>query len=170
MNTSISKIKTPIGDIIAAASDKGICLLGFEDSKNLSSRLDDLQATNNSSPLLSQLKKELKEYFSGQRTNFDVPLDMDGTEFQKKAWQSLVGIPYGQTVSYYDQASDLGNNKAVRAVARANSDNKIAIIIPCHRVIAKNGKISGYAGGVWRKEYLLSLESKNINKKSLSRR
>jgi O-6-methylguanine DNA methyltransferase len=92
---------------------------------------------------------------------FDIPLEKDGPEFQEKVWDELLKIPYGKTRSYEEQAIAVGNKKAVRAVAKANGDNRIAIIIPCHRIIGKDGSLTGYGGGIWRKQYLLDLERKN---------
>ncbi len=96
-----------------------------------------------------------------KETDFDVPLQLPGTDFQVKVWEELMKIPFGSTRSYKEQAIALNNPKAVRAVARANGDNRIAIIIPCHRVIGSDGKLVGYGGGVWRKQYLLNLEKRN---------
>ena len=111
------------------------------------------------SPLFDQLKSELEEYFSDSRKTFDVPLDYEGTEFQKQSWKALLKIPYGETRSYQDQANAINNPKAVRAVAGANHSNKLSILIPCHRVIGKNGSLTGYGGELWRKEFLLKLEN-----------
>ena len=108
--------------------------------------------------LLKQTKKQLIDYFNGTRTNFDIPLLLNGTDFQIQVWQELQKIPYGKTVSYKQIAENIGNPKAVRAVGSANGKNKIPIVIPCHRVIANNGKLAGYAGGTWRKEKLLEIE------------
>lgn len=109
-------------------------------------------------PLLLQLEQELSEYFSKRRHVFTVPLSLSGTPFQKGVWDTLLKIPYATTLSYAQEAKLFGNPKATRAVANANSKNPISIIIPCHRVIASDGTIGGYSGGVWRKEFLLSLE------------
>jgi AraC family transcriptional regulator of adaptative response/methylated-DNA-[protein]-cysteine methyltransferase len=106
-----------------------------------------------------ELNKQLAEYFSGKRKEFDVPLVLSGTPFQQKVWAGLQTIPYGCTRSYKEQADAIGHASAVRAVAKANGDNRIAIIIPCHRVIGTDGKLVGYGGGLWRKRYLLDLES-----------
>ncbi len=112
------------------------------------------------SPFFDPLQKQLDEYFAGKRNDFDVPLDIEGTEFQKKVWKALQTIPAGKTRSYTQQADFIGNPKAIRAVAKANGDNRISIIIPCHRVIGKDGKLVGYGGGLWRKQYLLDLEKR----------
>jgi AraC family transcriptional regulator of adaptative response/methylated-DNA-[protein]-cysteine methyltransferase len=110
----------------------------------------------------NKLDKQLKEYFDGKRKEFDVPLSLPGTDFQLKVWKELQRIPFGSTRSYQEQAIALKNPKAIRAVAQANRDNRIAIIVPCHRVIGKDGKLVGYGGGVWRKQYLLNLEKRSV--------
>lgn len=165
---TITKILTPLGPMIAGATDKGVYLLEFIDRRMLDTQINRLKKLLKTEFLpgpnkhLVKLGKEISEYFEGKRKRFSVPLILTGTPFQKKAWQILANIPYGATRSYKEQAKILGNAKAVRAVARANGDNKIAIIIPCHRVIGSNGKLTGYGGGLWRKKYLLNLELKNI--------
>ena len=100
----------------------------------------------------------MKEYFAGERKDFDIPLDPVGTEFQNKVWKELMNIPYGKTVSYQTQSNNIKMPKAVRAVANANGFNKISIIIPCHRVIGSDGTLTGYGGGLYRKKFLLDLE------------
>jgi AraC family transcriptional regulator of adaptative response/methylated-DNA-[protein]-cysteine methyltransferase len=111
-----------------------------------------------SHPHLEALERQLSEYFSGGRQEFDLPLYLSGTPFQEKVWNGLRAIPYGTTRSYQEQAELLGNPLAVRAVARANGENRMAIVIPCHRVIGKDGGLVGYGGGLWRKQFLLNLE------------
>jgi AraC family transcriptional regulator of adaptative response/methylated-DNA-[protein]-cysteine methyltransferase len=108
------------------------------------------------------LSKQLKQYFAGTLTEFTVPLDLPGTEFQQQVWHVLQTIPFGKTRSYQQQAEAINNPKAVRAVAKANGDNRISIIIPCHRVIGKNGQLTGYGGGLWRKQRLLELETGKV--------
>ncbi len=115
-------------------------------------------------PILAETKRQLDEYFSGQRTRFDLPLSFRGTTFQKAAWNALLKIPYGETRSYAEQAQAIENPKAVRAVGRANGQNPISIIAPCHRVIGKSGKLTGYASGLNNKEYLLELEKRTSKK------
>src|SRR6185369_11048634 len=112
-----------------------------------------------SNPILQKLTTELDEYFEGKRRAFTVPLNVPGSDFQKSVWKHLQAIPYGTTVSYRDIAVALGSPKSVRAVARANGDNRIAVIIPCHRVIGSNGDLTGYGGGLWRKRRLLEIET-----------
>ena len=113
--------------------------------------------------VIKQTKSQLEEYFRGERKKFDVPLEINGTEFQQKVWRALLEIPYGETRSYLDIAKKIGNNKASRAVGMANNRNKIMIIIPCHRVIGSNKKLVGYAGGLEVKEKLLRLEAEKFN-------
>lgn len=163
---SISRLTTPIGPMFACATNQGLCLLEFVDRRMLETEFKDLQRLLNGTIIagenehIIQAKKELKEYFDGQRTTFDVILDTPGTDFQKSAWMSLKNIPYGETISYQQQAINIGNPKGYRAVASANRNNRIAIIIPCHRVIGKNGSLTGYGGGLERKKWLLELENK----------
>ncbi|MGC4129412.1 MAG: methylated-DNA--[protein]-cysteine S-methyltransferase [Bergeyella sp.] len=160
----IKNIETPLGAMTAGADEKGICLLEYSDRKSLSAELEEISKYYNAevvqgeSPYFKTLEKELSEYFSGKREEFTVPLSPVGTDFQKKVWEILLTIPYGITKSYQEQSNIFGNPKAVRAVAAANGLNKISILIPCHRVIGSNGKLTGYGGGIWRKQQLLELE------------
>lgn len=157
-------IQTPLGEMIACAIDQGICLLEFTDRKNIEKQLKMLSKNLKAEMVekehihFLQLEKELKEYFDGNRSQFEVPLFTTGTEFQEKVWQLLREIPMGETRTYKQQSEFLGNPKAIRAVGTANGINKIAILIPCHRVIGSSGELVGYAGGIWRKQKLLELE------------
>lgn len=159
-------INTPFGDMLTASTDKGICLLEFTDTNRLEWQIPSLEMSfsatvkNGESLLLKELRAQLKAYFSGKLQSFDLPLDTRGTPFQMQAWEALLTIPYAETRSYQEQASIIGKPKAYRAVASANRNNRISIIIPCHRVIAKNGSLAGYGGGLERKQYLLNLEKK----------
>ena len=112
------------------------------------------------SPLTKECKRQLEEYFSGKRKNFNIKLDIKGTDFQKSCWNAMLKVPYGKTISYSDEAKIIKNEKAVRAVGSANGKNNIPIIIPCHRIISKDGKLGGYSGGLDIKMYLLELEKK----------
>ncbi len=150
----VTEITSPIGSIFAGATKQGICLLDFTEI------LETNKVIYGNNKHLDKLKQQLNEYFTGNRENFDLPLVITGTKFQLSAWQALQKIPFGETCSYQEQAIKIGNPKSIRAVANANANNKIAIIIPCHRVIAKTGKLAGYGGGIWRKQYLLDLEKK----------
>lgn len=143
-------ISTPIGQLLAVADANALIHLDFVEEETHDECSDH--------PLLLQLEQELGEYFAKKRQIFTLPLSPSGTEFQMDVWNTLLKIPYGERVSYAKEAQMLGNPKAVRAVANANGKNPIAILIPCHRVISSNGNIGGYTGGVWRKEFLLSLE------------
>ena len=118
-------------------------------------------AWQDDTPLLKQAAQELREYFDGQRSCFTIPLAPDGTDFQRKCWQALCRIPYGETRTYAQQANLIGRPKACRAVGMANHRNPLPIFIPCHRVIGKNGKLTGYAGGLKTKEILLTIERMN---------
>lgn len=120
---------------------------------------------NNPSEILVKTHHELNEYFNGTRFDFDIPLAPMGTEFQKKVWEALVEVPYGQTASYKDIACKIGNDKASRAVGMANNKNPIPIIIPCHRIIGSSGELTGYAGGLDVKQYLLNLEKEHSTNK-----
>ncbi len=157
-------IESPMGPLIAAATSKGICLLEFSDRRMLDAQFTTLRkifkcpvipGTNNH---IEQLKKELKDYFSGRLKHFIVPLIFPGSEFQQKVWNELLNIPHGKTISYEDMAIKVGVPKGQRAVGHANGLNRIAIVIPCHRVVNKNGNLGGYGGGLWRKQKLLQLE------------
>lgn len=157
-------LSSPLGSLWAAAVDEGVCLLEFHDrpllpaqrriiERRLGGRLRDCPH-----PWLDQLAHELKEYFHGRRRRFSVPLIYPGTAFQVRVWQSLLAIPYGQTRSYGELADLVGSRGGQRAVGRANGMNRIAIVIPCHRVITSDGGLGGYGGGLRRKRALLELE------------
>jgi len=164
---NIVRFTTPIGPMFACASDKGICLLEFTDRRMLEMEFKDLCKRLNAVILpgknshLDHVQCEIKEYFSGKRKNFTVPLHTPGTEFQLSVWNILQDIPYGETRSYKQQAVALDNQKAIRAVASANGYNRVSIIIPCHRVISSDGKLAGYGGGLHRKRWLLDFENSN---------
>ena len=160
----LKHIETPIGTMVACATDKGICMLEFLDRKLLETELKDIAQREKTtviqgeSSYFSLLERELSEYFAGKRQEFSIPLHPMGTDFQQRVWQVLRTIPYGQTWSYKQQATALGSPQSVRAVANANGMNRISILIPCHRVIGSNGTLTGYGGGLWRKKFLLELE------------
>ena len=160
----ISRLTTPLGPMFVCATEQGICLLEFVDRRMLETEFRDLQRLLNARIIagenkhIRQAKKEISEYFVGQRKSFAVQLHMPGTDFQNSVWQGLLKIPYGQTSTYKKQAEKLNKPKAVRAVASANGHNRIAIIVPCHRVVGKNGTLIGYGGGIERKRWLLEHE------------
>lgn len=162
---NITRILTPLGPMLAGATDEGICLLDFTDRRMLETLLKRLNRRLKASfipgenPHFAPLEEQLSAYFAGGLREFDVPLVYAGSEFQTQVWDLLRTIPYGETRSYQKQAELIDNPKAVRAVARANGDNCLSILVPCHRVIGKDGQLTGYGGGLWRKQYLLDLES-----------
>jgi methylated-DNA-[protein]-cysteine S-methyltransferase len=144
-------------NIAVLASSKGIKKIFFNPAKEIT-ELSTATKLRSDDPYLFGIFNQLKEYFAGTRKEFDVPLDVEGTDFQKKVWNELRNIPYGKTISYKSLSEKLGNVKAIRAVGKANGQNPIAILIPCHRVIGANGSLVGYAGGLAIKEKLLHLE------------
>lgn len=148
-------LHTPLGDMVALANDDYVYQLHFVDSF---SGIKDLHIQSSYNKITQLLAEELEAYFAKKLTSFNVPVLLSGTPFQVQAWQALKAIPYGQTVSYLNQAKNIDAPAAFRAVANANAANKLAIIIPCHRVINHNGKLGGYAGGIERKQWLLDLE------------
>jgi len=163
---NIIRLTSPIGPMFACASQEGLCLLEFTDRRMLENEFKDLCKRMNAAilpgdnPHLDQVAIELDEYFKGNRNQFNVALHTPGSEFQNSVWNILQDIPYGETRSYKQQAIALNKPKAIRAVANANGMNRIAIIIPCHRVIGSNGDLTGYGGGLHRKQWLLDLEQK----------
>ncbi|MDH6357498.1 methylated-DNA--[protein]-cysteine S-methyltransferase [Parabacteroides sp. PF5-9] len=165
---NVAYIETDLGLMVAAATDKGICMFEFADYKLIDLELRQLSEqfkaplVQGDNPHFDTLKKQLDEYFKGERKTFDIPLDLVGTEFQKKVWLGLLQIPYGSTTTYGKQAELLGKPSSVRAVANANGKNKISIILPCHRVIGADGSLTGYGGGMWRKKRLLEFEKGQI--------
>jgi len=160
----IAWIESPLGPLIAGATDRGICLLEFSDrrmleaqARILSSHLG-LPVAPGAHPHLATLERQLGEYFAGRRREFTLPIFEPGTPFQERVWEALRRIPFGETRSYSALAKAIGDPSAVRAVARANGYNRVAIVVPCHRVIGADGGLGGYGGGLWRKQRLLELE------------
>lgn len=151
-------IQSPVGPLKIVANTHGLCAVVWENDNPKRVPLD-TPLEDNSHPVLRETEKQLSEYFGGHRTTFDIPLDFKGTEFQKKVWYALLTIPYAQTRSYLQIATQIGNPKAVRAVGAANGKNPISIIAPCHRVIGANGALVGFAGGLDRKTCLLEIEA-----------
>ncbi|NDK57005.1 bifunctional transcriptional activator/DNA repair enzyme AdaA [Pontibacter fetidus] len=160
----MNRLTTPLGPMLVCATEKGVCLLEFVDRRMLETEFRDLQKRLNATIIagenehIKQAKTEVEEYFAGQRKAFSLSLHTPGTVFQNQVWECLAQIPYGETRSYQQQAELLKNPDAVRAVASANGFNRIAIVIPCHRVIGKNGKLTGYGGGLERKQWMLEHE------------
>ena len=154
-----TEIASPVGPLLAGANDDGVCMLEFGDCDRASQTAASANgAKTGAGGFLNQLAGELADYFAGRLTEFRTPLAVDGTEWQRKVWAELRRIPYGQTRSYQDVARAVCSAQAARAVGMANGQNRIAIVIPCHRVINAGGKLGGYGGGLWRKQFLLDLE------------
>ena len=159
-----SNIETPLGRMQTLANEKGIYLLEFEHNGDIQTRIEklkkELKATiiSEENANIKLLKKELNAYFTGQLKRFTVPKIFTGSEFQKRVWNALMEVPYGETRTYKEQSIFVGDLKAIRAVATANGANKIAILVPCHRIIGSDGSMTGYAGGIEKKKFLLNLE------------
>lgn len=158
--------ETPLGAMTACATPAGVCLLEFHDRRALSSEVRFLQEhfesdfPEGTSPHLTALQAELGAYFAGERCTFRVPLNAPGTPFQTRVWEALLALPCGVTTSYLAIAKTLSQPTATRAVARANGQNRIAVVIPCHRVIGSDGSLTGYGGKLWRKRWLIDHEAK----------
>ncbi len=168
----VAELETPLGPMRAGVLREKLCLLEFADlapSDAALARIFGCAAEPGRAKLHGKVEGQLGEYFRGVRSKFDVPLDLRGTEFQLAAWRALLEVEYGTTVSYAEQAKALGRPRAVRAVAAANAANRIAVIVPCHRVIASDGALSGYAGGPDRKRALLELEAKSLPRRARSK-
>jgi AraC family transcriptional regulator of adaptative response/methylated-DNA-[protein]-cysteine methyltransferase len=157
-------IETPLGPIAAGATAAKLCFLEFTDRRMLEAQLETLARrfrmpiAPGENAVIERKRDELERYFAGSLRRFSVPVEYPGTEFQTRVWKALLGIPYGETRSYEDIARAVGSPGAVRAVGSANGKNRIAIVIPCHRVVNKSGELGGYGGGLWRKRRLLDLE------------
>jgi len=147
--------KTAIGNICIGENNNHIVMIKFKEDVG--------SAVKKETPLIKETFKQLSQYFEGKRNQFDLPLHLDGTDFQVKVWNALLRIPYGQVWSYKRLAEEIGNPKACRAVGLANNRNPISIVVPCHRVIGSNGSLTGYASGLDNKRYLLDLESTTTN-------
>lgn len=145
--------ESPIGLLKIGGTDHYITELSFVDNRNQIQH-----GEPGISEIMHQCTEQLIEFFNGNRKNFDIPVYQTGTEFQQRVWGELLNIRYGKTISYMDLAKKLGDPKCIRAAAQTNGRNKIAIIVPCHRVIGSNSSLTGYAGGLWRKRWLLNLE------------
>lgn len=152
---------SPVGVLKLVAHDQALVAVMWDNEDHKRVRLAEL-VEDRQHPMLHKVKQQLEEYFAGQRQQFDLPLDFQGTAFQQQVWQALLSIPYGETRSYKEIVVQLGNEKAVRAVGAANGKNPISIIAPCHRVIGSSGALVGFAGGLDKKQILLSLEQSQI--------
>lgn len=163
--------KTPYGELILGSYENKLCLCDWKYRKQrnlidarLLKEVDIQEFIVFKTQVIEQTIIQLEEYFNGKRQEFDIPLHLIGTEFQKKVWTQLIQIPYGETSSYLQLSEKLGDKKAIRAVANANGANAISILVPCHRIIGSNGNLVGYAGGLQAKKKLLELERKNTSK------
>ena len=161
-------IMTPLGGMVAIANDEGLCLLEFQDRRALQREIAWLQhrfaatVVPGKNAALRRIAVELEEYFAGRRTRFETPLVLSGSEFQIRVWKELLKIEAGQTRSYTELAAAIGRPGAQRAVGRANGDNRLALVVPCHRVIRSDGAPCGYGGGLWRKRRLLEHEARMV--------
>jgi AraC family transcriptional regulator of adaptative response/methylated-DNA-[protein]-cysteine methyltransferase len=164
----VARVLTPLGPMIAGGTDAALYFFEFSDRRRLERQLERLRArldcalVPGTNSVLEQTGNEIESYFEGQRTEFSIPLRTPGTDFQRAVWKCLREIPYGETRSYADVARTIGRPTAVRAVARANGDNRMAVFIPCHRVVGSDGRLTGYGGGLWRKQWLLELEGRVV--------
>lgn len=162
-------IESPLGPLLAGALNEGLCYLQFMDHGSLPADLEALcqkwkaRLVHGQNKHLSSLAKQLELYFAGRLRHFELPLCLVGTPFQERAWQQLRSVPYGSSLSYQQQAAGIGSAGAVRAIGTANRRNPIAIVIPCHRIVGKSGDLRGYAGGLWRKRWLLDFEARCVS-------
>lgn len=161
MSLYLEKYLSPIGILFLIADDTTLKGVFFKENwPEYQKRFGTVKKSENS--IIKKTKKQLEEYFSGMRKDFDLPYELNGTQFQMSAWKALAKIPFGKTKSYKEQASIVGSEKAVRAIGRANGINPLCIILPCHRVVGSNGSLTGYAGGLEAKKYLLKLEGVEV--------
>ena len=159
MTLSYKEVESPVGKLKLVASSNALVAVLWEQERPNRVKLAALKL-DAQQPILLEAERQLREYFSGTRTEFDLPLELNGSEFQKKVWRALREIPFGQTISYLHLATTLGSAKAVRAVGAANGKNPLSIVVPCHRVVGANGSLTGFAGGLEVKAQLLALEAK----------
>ncbi len=160
----VSQIASPLGPIIIAGDSEAIYLVEFWDRRMLETQFEILEKRlgaiffPGTNPCIQNMEMELNAYFEGRLKRFETPIRFPGSPHQEKVWQTLIAVPYGETRSYAALSKEVGNADAVRAVARANGENRLAIVVPCHRIIGADGDLTGYGGGIWRKRYLLALE------------
>jgi methylated-DNA-[protein]-cysteine S-methyltransferase len=160
MTLFYKEIESPVGKLKLVASSNALVAVLWKRERPNRVKLDTMTLAPQH-PILLETERQLAEYFSGERIQFDLPLQPDGSEFQKKVWQALREIPFGQTRSYLDLAKALGSSKAARAIGAANGKNPLSIIVPCHRVVGADGSLTGFAGGVETKAALLALENRS---------
>jgi AraC family transcriptional regulator of adaptative response/methylated-DNA-[protein]-cysteine methyltransferase len=163
----VHRTTTPLGPMLVGATDEALCLLEFVDRRMLPAQIERIRKklkgvfVPGTNAVIDETARQIQQYFCGERTDFDLPLELCGTDFQREVWHALDEIEYGGTRSYADVARALGRDAAMRAVGRANGMNALAIVIPCHRVVGADGKLTGYGGGLWRKKRLLDLEGEH---------
>ncbi len=168
MTCVLQSIDSPLGPLVAVAAPEGVCMLEFGEPDRLEAQMTTVRRLFRTDTVagenahLQTLRDELRSYFAGALTRFSVPVVTPGTSFQQRVWSELLRIPYGETRSYEDVARAVGAVSAPRAVGRANGSNRIAIVVPCHRVVNKDGKLGGYGGQLWRKEALLRIERPSL--------
>ena len=160
-------IKTPLGIAKIVGDEDGVSVISVSDEGDPRAKLEQAKQFSSTIPsVLQEAVSQLKDYFEGKRNDFTFKLNPSGTEFQQKVWKGLLEIPFGKTMSYMELSKKLGDVKAIRAVASANGKNPLWIVVPCHRVIGTDGSLTGYAGGLWRKKWLLEHENPS-NQQSL---
>ena len=157
-NATYDVMDSPVGQLTLITSQQGLHAILWENDRSERDKVSNLFCQCSYEKIIIETKKQLHEYFTGKRKKFDLPLFINGTDFQRQCWQQLLNIPYGITVSYGEQAEKVGNKNKARAVGMANGLNPISIVIPCHRVIGSSGRLVGFGGGLDKKEYLLKLE------------
>ena len=157
-----SMVTAPFGVVTIVVSDHGVRFVMFAEDAHPKSFAGMNIVTGKSHPILDSAMEQLGEYFEGVRTDFDLPLDLHGTEFQVEAWRSLAQVPFGKTASYAQQAASIGRPKAVRAIGGANGRNPVAIVLPCHRIVGADGSLTGFGGGISVKKWLLEHEQRVI--------
>ena len=162
MTYAYKMVASPVGALKLVASDKGLAAILWENDDPGRVRLGPL-VEDRDHPVLAEAERQLGDYFAGARQAFDLPLDFNGTAFQKQVWVALLAIPFGETRSYADLAQEIGRPAACRAVGAANGRNPISIVAPCHRVVGANGALTGFAGGLATKRHLLTLEGRKID-------
>lgn len=164
MSLVYKMIDSPVGQLKLVASDEGLVAVLWENDNPQRVPLGEL-VQRNSHPILIKAERQLSQYFARQRKGFSIPLDIRGTSFQREVWEALLAIPFGETRGYGELARQLGNPRASRAVGAANGRNPLSIIVPCHRVVGSTGKLTGFAGGLEAKSYLIALEQKKTTPK-----
>ncbi len=159
MTYNYCQFTSPIGNLHLVSNSSALTAIIFDNCWKSFVKSENILLIEKKDNILKETEKQLGEYFTGKRKIFDIPLEFSGTDFQNQAWKSLLTIPFGKTVSYAEQAQEIKNPKAVRAIGSANGKNKICIVVPCHRVIGKNGSLTGFTAGLYMKKKLLELEN-----------